>query len=411
MTDFTNRFPTWGDTGESPSSGYQYAGGDNINQKHQDYLWNSIEKQIDDIIAEFDSPIGDPNTETITETSSPTSFTFNASNLRDYLYESVVTLSNGSSSSVTEDVTVDFYEGSDTTAPLYESVTKSTTVAAGSTNTQNFFSAIDIELETGDYHIEVTTSGTTLSVDQTDVTVWGSEWRFGEQSDGRLTLTDLRDRERLVFTNSKYVGGVYRPTGGPPNFFFQTMEYNSDDYEFIEEVQDKDGTTMLGGKIKGERWGNPPFKIVGTKRAGSHGSLSATSDGDSLFNFMARGSDTNGDPRLAGEILFAQDGAAGSSGVPGRIEFVTWDEAGFSNPALIAHSDRSVSVPNSPLTAAKGTINQQRGDPSTTELGSGENMTYNSDGTGTGAAGDLVYAVNDAGTIKTTILAAKANAT
>jgi len=55
--------------------------------------------------------------------------------------------------------------------------------------------------------------------------------------------------------------------------------------------------------------------------------------------------------------------------------------------------------------------NTQRGDPTTSELSSGENMTYNSDGSGTGSAGDFVYAVNDAGTIKTTIRSQKSNAT
>lgn len=58
-----------------------------------------------------------------------------------------------------------------------------------------------------------------------------------------------------------------------------------------------------------------------------------------------------------------------------------------------------------------GTINQQRGDPTTSELDDGENMTYNSDGSGTGAAGDLVYAVNDAGTILTSIIVQRSNAT
>ena len=58
-----------------------------------------------------------------------------------------------------------------------------------------------------------------------------------------------------------------------------------------------------------------------------------------------------------------------------------------------------------------GAVKSQRGDPSTSELADGEVMTYNSDGSGTGSAGDLVYAVNDAGTIKTAIIAQRSNAT
>jgi hypothetical protein len=60
-----------------------------------------------------------------------------------------------------------------------------------------------------------------------------------------------------------------------------------------------------------------------------------------------------------------------------------------------------------------GTVFRQRTDPSTTELGAGNSMVYTSDGASgtTGAAGDLVYAVNDGGTIKTSVIAEVANAT
>lgn len=56
-------------------------------------------------------------------------------------------------------------------------------------------------------------------------------------------------------------------------------------------------------------------------------------------------------------------------------------------------------------------IYRQRGDPSTSELADGEIMLFNSDGSGTGSAGDLVYAVNNGGTIETLILAQVSNAT
>jgi hypothetical protein len=58
-----------------------------------------------------------------------------------------------------------------------------------------------------------------------------------------------------------------------------------------------------------------------------------------------------------------------------------------------------------------GEVKPQRGDPTTSELDDGEVMSYNSDGTGTGSAGDLVYAVNDSGTIKTSVIAQRSNAT
>jgi len=46
-----------------------------------------------------------------------------------------------------------------------------------------------------------------------------------------------------------------------------------------------------------------------------------------------------------------------------------------------------------------------RGDPTTEELADGESMLFVSDGTGTGADGDLVFASSDGTTITTTIAA------
>lgn len=43
-----DRFPTWGESGESPPDGFFYSGGDQVNEKHLDYLWNSIDALRDD---------------------------------------------------------------------------------------------------------------------------------------------------------------------------------------------------------------------------------------------------------------------------------------------------------------------------------------------------------------------------
>jgi hypothetical protein len=43
-----DRFPTWGETGESPPDGFFYGGGDQVNEKHLDYLWNSIDALRED---------------------------------------------------------------------------------------------------------------------------------------------------------------------------------------------------------------------------------------------------------------------------------------------------------------------------------------------------------------------------
>jgi hypothetical protein len=78
------------------------------------------------------------------------------------------------------------------------------------------------------------------------------------------------------------------------------------------------------------------------------------------------------------------------------------------NPGtVIARYDSTETV----WTFEVGEVERQRGDPSPSELNDGDVMTYNSDGSGTGSAGDLVYAVNDSGTVKTTIIAQRSNAT
>lgn len=52
----------------------------------------------------------------------------------------------------------------------------------------------------------------------------------------------------------------------------------------------------------------------------------------------------------------------------------------------------------------------QQGDPTTDELAEGEATLFLSDGSGTGSAGDIVYALNDSGSIVTNVVAAKSNA-
>jgi hypothetical protein len=39
----TERFPSWGETGEFPADGFFYEGGDQVNEKHLDALWNGVD--------------------------------------------------------------------------------------------------------------------------------------------------------------------------------------------------------------------------------------------------------------------------------------------------------------------------------------------------------------------------------
>lgn len=51
-------FPTWGDSGEQPAENFQYDGEDQVNEKHFDYLWDSLytlEDQIRSALTDIDS--------------------------------------------------------------------------------------------------------------------------------------------------------------------------------------------------------------------------------------------------------------------------------------------------------------------------------------------------------------------
>lgn len=40
--NISDRFPSWGEDGEFPATGFFYEGGDQVNEKHMDALWNGI---------------------------------------------------------------------------------------------------------------------------------------------------------------------------------------------------------------------------------------------------------------------------------------------------------------------------------------------------------------------------------
>ncbi len=135
----------------------------------------------------IDGPLihGHDPAETITETSSPKSFNFDASTERDIHQSTDVTISNSSDSSVTEDITVELYDGSDTSGTLVTSQTQSISVSAGGSTTTAFIVS-DQLLDSGTYHINITQSGSTLSVDQTDENTRGATYTLGQTSTGQF---------------------------------------------------------------------------------------------------------------------------------------------------------------------------------------------------------------------------------
>ena len=50
MTDLSNPWPSWGEEGELPSNGFFYEGGDQVNEKNLDSLWNTQKESYDKLI-------------------------------------------------------------------------------------------------------------------------------------------------------------------------------------------------------------------------------------------------------------------------------------------------------------------------------------------------------------------------
>ena len=123
----------------------------------------------------------------LTETSSPTSFTFTAGDGRDVHTQADVSISNNSGASATEDVTVELYDGTDTTGTLLLDETKSVSVADGGSVTETFIPT-NQNLDGGDYHVNITTSGSDLSIDQTVERLTGLIYSYIEQDDGTHEL-------------------------------------------------------------------------------------------------------------------------------------------------------------------------------------------------------------------------------
>lgn len=134
--------------------------------------------------------LGFDDRQTYTDGSTPKDLTFNTGDHQDVLEHVDVTITNGTTNSVTEDITVELYEGVDTTGTLLRSHTKSVTVSANSTVTESFLTNDELLKDNQDYHVSVSQSGTTLSIDQTDVPVEGATYEHTIDSKGRLSLDD-----------------------------------------------------------------------------------------------------------------------------------------------------------------------------------------------------------------------------
>lgn len=110
----------------------------------------------------------------------------------------------------------------------------------------------------------------------------------------------------------------------------------------------------------------------------------------------------------------ARDGNGSSLSVDAGGELTTTDPGGEVlrvDGNGIVRTGLGTFAQGSPPDFTDGAKYSERGDPDTSELSPGECMLFDSDGTGTGDTGDLVYAVNAGGTIRTSVIGDRSNAT
>lgn len=143
---------------------------------------------------EFGGPVGDITSgrnpaEQITESSTPKALSFSGSQDRDIHDETDVTISNSSGASETEDITVTLYDGVDNTGTQIATETLSVTVADASSVTETFLTT-DQALDTGDYFVEVTQSGTALTVDSATEKTKGATHTLSQTDTGEFEATN-----------------------------------------------------------------------------------------------------------------------------------------------------------------------------------------------------------------------------
>lgn len=141
--------------------------------------------------------IGDDAGETVANSTTPTGWVFEGSQTRDVHVKTTLELSNASGSDATEDVTVALYDGTSTSGTKLLEETRSITVTAGAAEQAEEFIATEQVLDAGDYYLDVTTSGTALSVDNAIEATAGALYRLAQSGDGSLQITDDRSGDVL----------------------------------------------------------------------------------------------------------------------------------------------------------------------------------------------------------------------
>lgn len=112
--------------------------------------------------------------------------------------------------------------------------------------------------------------------------------------------------------------------------------------------------------------------------------------------------------------VYGRSGSPDGHGVRGRGEGGSGDSIGVlgqtESPEGYGVYSEADTRSDGLIEAGDGVVHEQRGEPTTSELADGDVMTYNSDGSDSHSAGDLVYAINDGGSILTQAIVERSGA-
>ena len=112
--------------------------------------------------------------------------------------------------------------------------------------------------------------------------------------------------------------------------------------------------------------------------------------------------------------VYGRSGSPDGHGVRGKGEGDSGDSIGVlgqtESPEGYGVYSEADTRSDGLLEAGDGVVHEQRGEPTPDDLDNGDVMTYNSDGSDGHDAGDLVYAVNDGGSVLTQVIAEKSGA-
>lgn len=258
----------------------------------------------------------------------------------------------------------------------------------GSGSQQPFVSYTNVELDTGDV--------VTVKFDAFDAAEVGVK---GEKS------TELGTQEVNLIVNTATeevsVGGIATPESIdlgsiPSGWVSYTVEFDGNDVTVTVEDTNTTDTATVGEAV--------PVSEIMFARAGTGTSY--------VDNISVTAGDLPDGTRLSPQITTEDiaDSVDLGGGTPDEDSVTTTEletQDGPSGQEIFA--DPSLSIFMERMGAETVQLQPQRGDPDpNTFNGSG---VYVSDGSGFGAAGDLIYAINDGGTIKVTKLSEFANLT